>query len=316
MKLTVHDDIYSQIGSGVLNYKDSDYPPDTNPIFKFEPTVSDGYTDITSIENIINYISYSINTAIGNPDYKIIRRTLTELKDDKGGFDDCTANEKKILTKFFASGNGTEYNDGGAYWSESEYDAFLNVFDEGMRVSRIARDEAITRLLQKKIRKGLLAQSDIEVMMLDAKNERERYRIDGHEGLGYGDSKGGYFDYIENTNSYSGLTILAINTSSKKFTVSGLHQKTFVSREFVKKEALVVDGLNIRNSTGNDGIYTIDSVSDIVESGGNTDITVVEAIPDTTVDGIIYHKGFLSFDFATTALKDELMIIYKDGVYQ
>lgn len=53
--------------------------------------------------------------------------------------------------------------------------------------------------------------------------------------------------------------------------------------------------LNIDSSTGNDGDYSISSYQ---VTGGNTEITVSIALPDTTVDGNVRIKrdGFLEFD--------------------
>jgi len=51
MLLTVHDDIFPQIGTDRLSYDPITYPSATNPVFKVEATVSTGYTDISTIEN-------------------------------------------------------------------------------------------------------------------------------------------------------------------------------------------------------------------------------------------------------------------------
>ena len=267
-----------------------------------------GYTQTDTIEA---WYKYGRKAA----DYKAVRSEIIRIRESSGGYPGCTADEKKILEYFMASGIGTEFND-FTYWTEEEHRANMIAFDKGMRDSRVSRDEAVSWLLQEKIRKGQFSILDIEIVMLDCKQERERYRVDGHEGLQYGDSKEGYFDYLENTNKFGGLTVVAVNKPSKKITVQGDHVKAFISREFLKKGALVIDSILWRDSTGNDGVYTINDISDIVKNGSNTDITVNEDIPDdVTLDGMIYHCGLMSFNFASDILKNDIMKIYTQGIY-
>lgn len=68
--------------------------------------------------------------------------------------------------------------------------------------------------------------------------------------------------------------IYAVDKSNKKFTVEG---------DFVSTYSLCPQFL-VQNSTGNDGWYTNGGVS---LDSGNTVITVVETISDSTVDGTI-----------------------------
>lgn len=68
--------------------------------------------------------------------------------------------------------------------------------------------------------------------------------------------------------------ITAVNQGAKIFTIAG----DFVD-SFKPGRTLEVD-----SSFGNDGTYTVDTV---LLSGGDTAITVIEAIPDDTVDGNI-----------------------------
>ena len=74
------------------------------------------------------------------------------------------------------------------------------------------------------------------------------------------------------------FAVTAVDTGNKKFTISGNHATTITANE--------VDGqIRINGSTDNDGLYTIDTVAD---NGANTDITVVEAVGDATVDGNVF----------------------------
>lgn len=281
-------------------------PKDTYLVIDIPANIPVDYTNVSSIENWDTFRS-----SIGK-DYKYIRKEIRGLVAD---FNALSAAEKKIVCKYFASGIGAEYNNGETIWTDEEQDDYMSEFDKCMRESRIRRDEAVTKVLQKKVRRGLIAQGDIEIMMLDAKQERERYRLDGHEGIAYGDVDSGYFDYLENTGDYSSLAVASVDTGTNKIITVGNNKVKFSKREFVKNDALVADKFVMRDSTANDGTYTIGTLNNIVEAGGNTEKTVNEAIGDATPDGNVYLKGFLSFEWATIALRDELMDVYANGNY-
>ncbi len=75
--------------------------------------------------------------------------------------------------------------------------------------------------------------------------------------------------YVVDTvaNSYA---IVGVNQGTKTFTLQG------------ETDFFPADTLQVYGSTGNDGDYTVASVT---VNGGNTDIVVVEAIPTATADG-------------------------------
>ena len=66
--------------------------------------------------------------------------------------------------------------------------------------------------------------------------------------------------------------ITAVNTGAKEFTISGDHTATITAGNFI----------SVMRSTGNDGVYTIASVS---LSGSDTIVEVVQPILSATVDG-------------------------------
>ena len=94
MLLTVHDDIFPQIGTGVLSYDPSTYPPATNPVFKAEATVSTGYTDISTIEN---WAIYGGETQLITKEIKDEIEALVVAKT----FASCTDEEKDIASIWF-----------------------------------------------------------------------------------------------------------------------------------------------------------------------------------------------------------------------
>ncbi len=75
--------------------------------------------------------------------------------------------------------------------------------------------------------------------------------------------------------SSDGQQITGVDQGAKTFTVAGDW-----SGQYRSGEQCLVSG-----STGNDGTYTVVSA---IAGGGNTAIVVVEALPDSTVDGTIY----------------------------
>jgi hypothetical protein len=86
--------------------------------------------------------------------------------------------------------------------------------------------------------------------------------------------------------------ITAVNQGTKTFTISGNHV------------SLLPDGatFTVDNSTGNDGSYTIVSAT---LNGTDTDIVVVEVIPDATVDGDIYRNLITSYNHTTDIVVSE-----------
>lgn len=276
--------------SGIWEYTVAETNPD-----------SEAWEDINSIENWDLY--YYENVL--DQDYKYVRERIKEIMNDKGGFNSCTAAEKYKICCWMASDIGAEYNNGESIMTDDEQDEWLKRFDNRMRRSRIQRDEAVTRLIQRKIRKGILDKSDLEVDFIrnaNVSSMRESYRLDGFEGNGYGDNEEGYFNYVMNTSTYVGFDIIGVNTGDKKFTIDGDHTATFVAdQKFV-----------VKDSTGNDTQYTVVS-SELVSD--DTVITVSEAIADATVDGTIYYNGFLGCTWTTSALLTEIEDIYINGNY-
>ncbi len=74
------------------------------------------------------------------------------------------------------------------------------------------------------------------------------------------------------------FAVTGVDQGNKKFTISGNHA-TAITTNAVSSQ------VRINASTGNDGLYTIDSVTDV---GGDTEIVTTEAISDATVDGNVF----------------------------
>lgn len=72
--------------------------------------------------------------------------------------------------------------------------------------------------------------------------------------------------------------VTGVDQGNKKFTISGNHATTINAN-------LDNSQIRINASTGNDALYT---ASDVSDSGGNTVITVTEALTDATVDGNVF----------------------------
>lgn len=95
--------------------------------------------------------------------------------------------------------------------------------------------------------------------------------------------------------------ITAVNQGTKTFTVGAIDLTT-----------ILVNGLkwSVLASTGNDQEYTIDSFA---LNGGDTDITVIEAIPDATADGSFYFYGVMSIDGDHVAAFTEDLFVVTDN---
>ncbi len=85
-------------------------------------------------------------------------------------------------------------------------------------------------------------------------------------------------DGVQITAPINIFAVTAVDQGGKKFTVSGNHAATITTNA-------VSNTIRINASTGNDALYTIDTVTD---NGGNTDIVVTETIADATVDGNVF----------------------------
>lgn len=72
--------------------------------------------------------------------------------------------------------------------------------------------------------------------------------------------------------------ITAVDQGNKTFTVAGDQTANYAANDIIK----------IKDSTGNNGYYTV--VSDTFDTD-HTDIVVVEAVPSATADGSIYYAG-------------------------
>lgn len=94
MLLTVHEDIFPQIGTGSLCYDPSLYPPATDPVFKAEASVSGEYIDISTIEN---WSLYGGAIPLDTEGIKDEIDTLVVAKT----FASCTDGEKDIASEWF-----------------------------------------------------------------------------------------------------------------------------------------------------------------------------------------------------------------------
>lgn len=101
-------------------------------------------------------------------------------------------------------------------------------------------------------------------------------------------------DFVPDT---FGVTVTNVNQGTKTFTAS------------IDIRPNLIAGLlfEIQGSTGNDAVYTVASFA---LNGSETDIVVVEAIPDPTVDGFVTSAGVLSINGDHVAeLTDGLVFI-------
>ena len=81
------------LGIDINSWKTEDL--NGNKPFIYSETVLDGYSDITSIENIDRL------GLIDNKDYIYVKDRIREVADSKGGFNSCTTQEKYILIKYY-----------------------------------------------------------------------------------------------------------------------------------------------------------------------------------------------------------------------
>ena len=108
------------------------------------------------------------------------------------------------------------------------------------------------------------------------------YEQDGE----YKRNKGRLFDFLDGNGDPIAMPInifavTAVNTGAKKFTISGNHAATITTNA-------VNSQIRRNGSTDNDGLYTIDTVTDV---GADTEIVVTEAVGDATADGNVFVGG-------------------------
>lgn len=92
-------------------------------------------------------------------------------------------------------------------------------------------------------------------------------------------------------------------------TVTNVDQgtKTFTASIDITTNLVIGVLFSILGSTGNDGVYTVAS---FVLNGSETDIVVVEAIPDPTVDGFVSSYGVLAISGDhVSELTDGLVVV-------
>jgi hypothetical protein len=259
-----------------------------------------GYEDISSIT------AWATFGSSAGKDYKYLRARVYMATATKG-WANTDLEEKKAACKYFASGVGAEFNNGEAIWTDEEQREFLEQFRTEMGASRAARDRVAGKYMMEMIFRGYATQQSMEDMIMEIKFLRGLFLSDGVEGTQWGDSYDGLFDYLSNTSSFVPFEITAVDQGNKKFTVSGDATAT--------KEAysgMDLTYMRVRESTGNDGKYTITNKSLV---GGGTEITVSESIPDSTADGAAYTVGFMRRACATADRLEELMDIYVNGNY-
>jgi len=260
--------------------------------YLFADILPDGYTDITSITNIDAYWQLS------NRDFKFARYQITLLR-IATGYANLSDTEKVLANKWFAS--GVEYFNSEVTAYEQD-DFFANFLKPGTDNSRVLRDLAVTKYLNRKLYTGVLQQNIIDQLVLDARGLRTAYLRDGTQGIGYSDTIEGVINFVKNNEGYSPFAIVGVNTSTKTFSVAGDKTSEFIADVLIR----------IHSATGNDGAYTV--VSSSFDST-NTNIIVVEAISDSTADGDIYTKGFMWYADLTFEMQTEVFNIYWNGIY-
>lgn len=258
----------------------------------FTDTLPDGYTDISSITN------WDTLTPICPFDFKAIKYQIYLLRVSIG-YNNLSLEEKIITNKWFAS--GVEYNNAEVN-AEQQAKYFTDFFKPGADNSRHNRDVAVSNYMMKLVYTGQLDYLVLCDLIQNAGIYRTQYIRDGITGIGYGDAVDGVVNYTKNDSAFSPMNIVGVNTSTKTFSVLGDKTSKFVAEHF----------LRVRDSTGNNGKYTIVSAS---YDNTNTNVVVTEVIPDSTADGKIYVNGFLYYEGVTQAMVDMVFGIYWDGIY-
>lgn len=96
----------------------------------------------------------------------------------------------------------------------------------------------------------------------------------GYKQVGADDSTPGD-DPVLFLGAFGGGDVVGVDTTTETFTIEGDETSNFSNG----------DALHVHGSTGNDGAYTVSSVS---LNGQNTDIVVSEDVTDATADGTVY----------------------------
>lgn len=119
----------------------------------------------------------------------------------------------------------------------------------------------------------------------------------------------GIFTIIDPTGAktYENLSFAAPDIDTYVITGVSIGSSTFTIGSDITAKLVVGETFTIFGSTANDGTYTIVS---FVESSGDTIITVVETIPDATVDGTISYLLFPIVSIPKDAVDALLLGIY------
>lgn len=264
-----------------------------NPAFKAEDTVSAGYEDISSIENWDSFGS------ISGKDYAFVRLEIKTLV-DAAGYGTLTDNQKKVALQYFVAGGGNDYVD--VLYTDAEYKTFYDAHLNNMKVACNLRDEAVHSLAIKKVYIGVLTQVEVAAFVNATVEFRTLFLRDFVFGTAYGNSADGILDWTENTGGCVSVAITGVDIGTSKFTVSGNYRRR------IQQDS----NIYIRNSTGNDGLYTVSSSTRV---GPNTEVKVEEVIADATVDGDIFWIGFKSLSAYSSGLVTEVVDIYYNGIY-
>lgn len=273
-------------------------------------SIPSGYSELTTNKIVLldKHCEQFIGAKNWFSDYISFKKYLKELRDAKGGYSSCTAEEKKILLRHMSSGNGSEYNDTAIIDPDS-----ATALDIQKRWHKEHNIKSFAAASYRDTQGSVYIESLIYTGQILESNGRAL--SNGSKDMVYGWIKHGnteLFDYIKNEGNYTPYDIIAVDSTNKQITISGDHEDDFIKilkngRVKVKKKKVQWKG-----SATKDGEYT---VTDAELSGSDTVITFSETIADNTVDGDLYTSGLLGWSFITTAMKTKIVDIYVNGIF-
>lgn len=271
-----------------------------NPPFLLETTVSTGYQDISSIENLDTYRKSIVDSVGRKVDYERLRTEMQSIVTTTT-YALLTTAEKKAALRNFVAGAGNDYAD--ALYTNTEYKEFYELFRLRAKESRELRDDAVTSLLEDKAANTSLTLEQKQTFEDAASLLRTNYVRDGIKGKTYGNDIDGLYNWVKNDQGYASIAITSAVAALDEIQVTGdITDKLGIGGKF-----------QITDSTGNNGFKTVTSIQ-YKSVTNKTTIETAEDLTDNTNDGNIWI-GFKGLSFYTDTLRDDIMTIYEDGEY-
>ena len=197
--------------------------------------------------------------------------------------------EDETSVSLAATINYVEQNDS---LFEASFDFALHV--KMLKEAREKRDEAALRLLNDKVNDTSITQGDMNKFRRVSSDLRTRYIRDGMTD---------FLDWIDNINNYASFAITNANADRDGIEVaSDITDRVGLATSF-----------QITDSTGNDGFFSVSSIN-YKSATDRSAIETAEDLTDNTNDGNIWF-GFKGLNFYTSTIEDDLLEIYKNGIY-